>query len=118
MPRNDQTGPLGKGPIIGRGAGNCGFRVPDPEESGIETGIGSASKTRRCMQRSFRGGPCSLNRGSREEAAVRKAENETSGGPDLAGENAQLSAQAKDLKRRLEILEKKLAGLTQRPNHG
>jgi hypothetical protein len=41
MPRGDGTGPMGMGPMTGRGAGFCaGFAVPGYMNQGIGCGIG------------------------------------------------------------------------------
>lgn len=37
MPYRDKTGPLGKGPLTGRGMGDCSFEIEDKKETIIES---------------------------------------------------------------------------------
>ena len=50
MPRGDGTGPMGMGPMTGRGAGYCaGFRTPGFMNPGVGFGGGGIGRGRRNM---------------------------------------------------------------------
>ncbi len=101
MPRGDRTGPMGAGPMTGRGAGYCaGFSAP-----------GFANPAQRLgMERGFRGG----GRGWRHwyyatglpywaRFAPPTAEQELAG---LKNEAAQLKEQLDAINKRIEEMEK------------
>ncbi len=47
MPNKDKTGPEGKGPRTGRGAGSCGDRSGRPKRDGSGAGKGQEGGLRR-----------------------------------------------------------------------
>lgn len=49
MPRGNGTGPMGIGPMTGRGAGFCaGFEAPGYVDRGGNGGLGGGARGRRC----------------------------------------------------------------------
>ena len=107
MPGYDQKGPGGQGPRTGGGFGFCGApaREADTDTRGYGRGAGPG---RRGLQRGFRRGFCFFGRG-RSGAGY---------GPRWAAEPIQLDriksnlqAEAEDLRRRLEAVEQRLAGI-------
>jgi hypothetical protein len=107
MPGYDRTGPWGQGPGTGGGFGYYGdpSRDTDAAGRGYGSGFGAGGRGR---QRGFRQGFCFFSRSPEfgfsrpREAGLR---------PPLIEENARLRAEAEDLKRRLETIEQKIAGL-------
>jgi len=65
MPRGDRTGPMGEGPMTGRGAGYCaGYDVPGCDNPGVSRGFGMG------LGRGFgRGRGFGMGRGMRYGAA-------------------------------------------------
>jgi hypothetical protein len=107
MPRYDRTGPEGQGPRTGGGFGFCGVPAREAETDirGYGRGFGPGG---RGLQRGFRKGFCFYGRG-RGGAGY---------GPRWAAEPIQpdriksnLAAEAEDLRRRLEAVEQRLAGM-------
>jgi len=108
MPGYDRTGAWGQGPRSGGGFGYCGgpAREADAAWRGYGRGFGAGGCGR---QRGFRRGLCFFDRRpefgfSRPRAAAPR--------DPLMEENARLRTEAEDLKRRLETIEQRLAGLT------
>jgi hypothetical protein len=107
MPRYDRTGPGGQGPRTGGGFGVCGTQAQDAEIDirGYGRGFGRGG---RGLQRGFRRGFCFFGRGR----------NAVGTGPLRAGGTTRpdsakpdLHAEAADLRRRLEAVERWLAGM-------
>lgn len=107
MPGYDRTGPWGQGPRTGGGFGFCGPQAQDADADarfyGREFGRGG-----RGQQRGFRRGFCYFGRGR----------NAVGFGPRWTAERIQpepakpsLEAEAADLRRRLEAIEQRLAGM-------
>jgi hypothetical protein len=109
MPGYDRTGPWGQGPRTGGGVGFCGTAAPDADTDGRGYGrsVGAGGRGR---QRGFRRGLCFFS--LRPEFAFSRPRGATPRDP-LMAENTRLHAEAEELKRRLETVEQRLAGLTQ-----
>jgi Family of unknown function (DUF5320) len=107
MPGYDQRGPWGQGPRTGGGFGYCGPQAPDTNTDvryGRRFGLGG-----RGFQRGLRRGFCFSDR---EWNAAGYGPRRAAGGtiqPDLAKPN--LQAEAADLRRRLDAIERRLAGM-------
>jgi hypothetical protein len=107
MPGYDRTGPGGQGPRTGGGFGFCGTSAQDVETDPRAYGRGFG-RGGRGLQRGFRRGFCFFGRGR----------NAASFGAPQAGGTIQpgpartdLKAEAEDLRRRLEAIEIRLAGV-------
>ena len=101
MPRGDGTGPMGMGPMTGRGAGLCGgFAVP-----GAMNNSGGLGVCRRGGGRMMRSGGFSLNNrfmGQQNVSATVPA----------ANEKEFLTNQAKFLEKQLEQVKQRLGGVS------
>jgi hypothetical protein len=107
MPGYDRTGPWGQGPRTGGGFGHCRNQGQDADTAAMTYGRGFGP-CGRGLQRGFRRGSCFFGRGR----------NAAGYGPRWAVETAQpqttrisLQAEAADLRRRLEAIEQRLAGM-------
>ena len=107
MPRYDRTGPEGQGPRTGGGFGFCGVPAQkvDTDIRGYGRGLGPCG---RGLQRGSRRGFCFFGRGR----------NAAGYGPRWAAEpipperiTPNLAAEAEDLRRRLQAVERRLAGM-------
>jgi hypothetical protein len=108
MPGYDRTGPWGQGPRSGGGFGFCGTPAQDSETDPRGYGRGFGPGGGSGLQRGFRRGSCFFGRGR----------NAVGFGPRWAAERIQpepakpsLEAEAADLRRRLEAIEQRLAGM-------
>jgi hypothetical protein len=108
MPGYDRTGPWGQGPRTGGGFGVCGTPAQETEANVRNYNWGFGRRGGRGLQRGFRRGFCFFGRG---RSAV-------GFGPRWAAERIQpepakpiLEAEAADLRRRLEAIEQRLAGM-------
>ena len=107
MPGYDRTGPAGQGPGTGGGFGFCGPEAQDADAGlrGYGRGFGRGG---RGLQRGFRRGFCFFGRG-RNAAGFGPLR---TGGTIQAGSaGPDLQAEAADLRRRLEVVEQRLAGM-------
>jgi len=97
MPRGDQTGPMGQGPMSGRKTGYCaGFEVPGYANAG--PGGGRGMGWGRGRGRGLGAGYCWGRRA-------------TAPSPDMHGEPPRLKTQPEKLKNQLEAIEKRLEKL-------
>jgi hypothetical protein len=107
MPGYDRTGPWGQGSRTGGGFGYCRNQGQDADTATMTNGRGFGPGSRG-LQRGFRRGSCFFGHG---RSSVRY-------GPRWAVETVQpqttepgLQAEAADLRRRLEAIEQRLAGM-------
>ena len=108
MPGYDRTGPWGQGSRTGGGFGVCGPRSQEAEPDAPFYGRGSGRGGGRGMQRGFRRGFCNFGRGRGGIGYGAGWFPETvPPRPEKSG----LEAEAAELRRRLEAIEKRLAGM-------
>jgi hypothetical protein len=107
MPGYDRTGPRGQGPGTGGGFGFCAARTLDSGSDARGYGRGFRPGGRG-MQRGFRRGFCLLNRGRNAARYALRWSAETTR-PDPAMPD--LEAEAARLRRRLDAIERRLAGM-------
>ena len=109
MPGFNRTGPTGAGPLTGGGRGPCNSedsrydrRFTDTRDYG--RGLG--------LRRSFRGGfNCGRGRGFRSDFRWYPAAGRPTYAVQVLEESEMLSAEAGDLQRRLEAINKRIAEL-------
>jgi len=106
MPGYDRTGPWGQGPRTGGGFGGCGPRAQDAENDIRFYGRGFGGG--RGLQRGFRRGFCFFGRGRGGIGYGAGWFPETS--PPSPAKSS-LEAEAAELRRRLEAIEQRLAGM-------
>jgi hypothetical protein len=107
MPGYDRTGPWGRGPRTGGGFGVCGAPAQDAESDPRAYGRGFG-RGGRGLQRGFRRGFCFFGRGRN---AVDYGPLRAAGTIQPPSAGSDLQAEAADLRRRLETIERRLAGM-------
>jgi hypothetical protein len=107
MPGYDRTGPWGQGPGTGGGFGICRSQAQDIDSDTRNDGRGSA-RCGRGRQRGFRRGVCFFGRGRN---AVGYGPLRAAGTIQPGSAGPDLQAEAADLRRRLETIELRLAGM-------
>ena len=102
MPRRDGTGPMGMGPMTGRGAGMCaGFAVPSyANQAGFGCGLGGGRGKSRGLRRMF------YTTGLPGRARF--------GGQSANGEYASDADEKELLKRQAKFLESRLGKINKR----
>ena len=107
MPGHDRTGPRGQGPKTGGGFGYCGNLGRDADTAAMDygRGLGPGGRGR---QRGFRRGFCFFGRG-RGGIGYGAPWFPEATQPNLIKSN--LEAEAEELRRRLDALEQRLAGM-------
>jgi hypothetical protein len=108
MPGYDRTGPWGQGPRTGGGFGVCGATAQEAETDVRNYGWGFGRGSGRGLQRGFRRGFCFFGRG-RGGFGYGARWVPTPAPPELAKSN--LEAEAAELRRRLDAIEQRLAGM-------
>jgi hypothetical protein len=108
MPGYDRTGPWGQGSRTGGGFGVCGAPAQEAEADALNYGRGFGSGGGRGLQRGFRRGFCFFGRG-RGGAGYGARRVPEAAPPDLA--KPSLEAEAAELRRRLDAIEQRLAGM-------
>jgi hypothetical protein len=107
MPGYDRTGPWGQGPRTGGGFGFCGPQAQAAEADARFYGRGFG-RGGRGLQRGFRRGFCFFGRGRDGIGYGARWFPETTP-PNLIKSN--LEAEAEELRRRLDAIEQRLAGM-------
>ena len=110
MPRNNQTGPMGNGPMTGRGTGFCNAAAP-ADEGRIRTAedFGRALGRQRGFRRGYRSG----NRGFSGRRLSRRRSSDNTGTvyQDAAGEIEMLKMQAGSLQSALDSINRRMEKL-------
>ena len=107
MPRNNQTGPMGNGPMTGGGMGFCNPAGP-ADEGRVRTAEGFGRAMGR--QKGFRRGYGSGNRGfsGRRPSRRRSSGNRGAGHQDAAGGIEMLKMQAASLQSALDSINRRM----------
>ena len=110
MPRNNQTGPMGNGPMTGRGTGFCNAAAP-ADEGRIRTAedFGRALGRQRGFRRGYRSG----NRGFSGRRLSRRRSLDIQGytPEDTAGVIEMLKMQAESMKDALDSINRRMQEL-------
>jgi hypothetical protein len=108
MPGYDRTGPSGRGAMTGGGFGGCGPQARGANTDGRFFEKGSGRGSGRGQQRGFRRGFCFFGRGRGGAGDRADRSPETAAADPVRSGPA---AEAADLRRRLEAIEQRLAGM-------